>query len=97
MVCLSGRNTLLGLLVEVGVAELGDDVGVVLGGVDLMQVEDVGSALQLLQDLDFGLEQSSVDFVFEHLQVDYLDCDWLVYMLAHLLLLSLRPLNTWLE
>jgi hypothetical protein len=66
------RQSLLDLATEVGVAQLGDDVGVVLGGVDLVQGEDVGHVLHRLEYLYFGREQRFINLVLEHLQVDHL-------------------------
>ena len=60
---------------EVWVAELGDDVSIVLGRVDLVEGEDVGELLHFLEDFDFGGEEGTVDFWLEHFEVDDLDSD----------------------
>jgi hypothetical protein len=54
----------LNLFGEVGVAELSDDVGVVFGGEDVVEGEDVGYVLQLLKDLYLRVKQRAVDLVF---------------------------------
>jgi hypothetical protein len=43
-------------LVQICIAEFGDDVGIVFGGEDLMDVEDVLLIFQFLENSDFTLE-----------------------------------------
>jgi hypothetical protein len=43
-------------LVQICIAEFGDDVGIVFGGEDLMDVEDVLLIFQFLENCDFTLE-----------------------------------------
>jgi hypothetical protein len=74
------------------VTELCDEVGVVLGGEDLEEVEDVGDVPEFLEDVDFGVEEGAVDFVFELAEVDDLDCNGLVWVSGDVLLSSWRPL-----
>ena len=50
--------------VEIRVAQLGYDVCVILGGVDLMQTKDVRQGLEFLQHLDLTLKQNLVYFIF---------------------------------
>jgi hypothetical protein len=38
---------------QVGAAELGDDVGVVFGGEDVMDIKDAGDVPEFLEDIDF--------------------------------------------
>ncbi len=47
------RELLFDVFAEIGFAQLGDDVGVILGGEDIMQGEYVGDVLKFLQNLDF--------------------------------------------
>ena len=68
--------------VEVGVAEFGDDVGVVFGGVDFVEGEDVGQGFEFFEDLDFAFEEDFVDLVFEHAEVDDFDGDGLAGLIA---------------
>jgi len=68
--------------VEVGVAEFGDDVGVVFGGVDFVEGEDVGERFEFLEDLDLALEEDFIDLVFEHAEVDDFDGDGLAGLVA---------------
>ena len=77
---------------EIGVAEFGDEVGVVFGGEDVVEGEDVGQVLELLEDVDFGVEEGAVDLVFELLEVDDFDGDGLVWIGGRVLVSSLRPL-----
>lgn len=44
---------LLDVFAEVGLAQLGDDIGVILGGEDIVEGEDVGDVLEFLQNFDF--------------------------------------------
>ena len=64
--------------VEIGVAEFGDDVGIVFGGEDLVDVEDVLLIFEFFEDGDFALEEDPVDLVLEHFHVDDLDGNFLV-------------------
>ena len=54
--CLLFRQTFLQTLAEIRFAELGDDVSIVLGGVDLVEVEDVRQISEFFQDLYLALE-----------------------------------------
>ena len=65
-------------LVQICIAEFGDDVGIVFGGEDLMDVEDVLLIFQFLENCDFTLEQYSVYFIFEHFHIDDFDGYFLV-------------------
>ena len=65
-------------LIEICIAQLGNDVGVVLGRVDLMHIEYVLLVFELFKDGNFALEQDTVDFVFEHFHVDDFDGYFLV-------------------
>jgi hypothetical protein len=71
--CLCFRESLLDDLVEVGVAEFGDDVGVVLGGVDFAQRQDEGQVLEFLQHLDLALQQYFIYLILQQSQVDDFD------------------------
>ena len=51
--CLGFGEFFLDFLAKIAVAELGDDVGVVLGGVDFVQGENIGVLLHVLEDFDF--------------------------------------------
>lgn len=42
--------------VQIGIAELGDDVGIVFGGENLMDVENVLLIFEFFEDSDFTLE-----------------------------------------
>lgn len=64
--------------VEIGVTKLRDDVGIVFGGEDLVDVEDVLLIFEFFEDGNFALEEDPVDLVFEHFHVDDLDGDLLV-------------------
>ena len=68
--------------VEIGVAEFGDDVGVIFGGVDFVEGEDVGQAFEFFEDLDFAFEEDFVDLVFEHAEIDDFDGDGLTGLVA---------------
>ena len=68
--------------VEIGVAKFCDDVGVIFGGVDFVEGEDVGKAFKFFEDLDFALEEDFVDLVFEHAEVDDFDGDGLAGLVA---------------
>ena len=57
------------------VAELGYDVGVVLGLVDVVELHDVGT-VDDFESFDFLLEEVAVDGVAEHFHVDDLDSDF---------------------
>lgn len=71
------RESLLDDLAEIVVAELGDDIGVVLGGEDIVEGEYMGHALEFLEHLNLTIQEYPVDVVLEHLEIDDLDCNWL--------------------
>lgn len=54
-------------------AVFGDDVGVILGGVDVVHFDNVPGVLERLQHFDFGGEQTFMYFALEHAHVDHLD------------------------
>ena len=58
---------------QVALAELGDDVGVVLGSEDLVKSEDVGQSFEFSENLHFAFEQDAVDIILEGAQIDDLD------------------------
>ena len=58
-------QTLLQGFIEVRVTQLGNDVGIIFGGVDLMKREDVGQHLELLEYLYLALQQYLIDLVFQ--------------------------------
>lgn len=60
------------------IAQLGDDVGVVLCGVDVVDFDDVLGALQGFQHLNLRGEQVFMHLSFDHLHVDDLDGDRLI-------------------
>lgn len=63
---------------EVRIAEFGDYIGVIFGGEDVMDIEDAGDVPEFFQDIDLGIEESSIDLVFEHFEVDDLNGHWLI-------------------
>ena len=66
-------------LVHVWGAEFGNQVSVIFSGEDIEKCEDVGFAFEFFEDIDFGLEQYAIDFVFEHFEVDDFHSDWDLY------------------
>lgn len=70
------RDFFLDYFAEVAIAQLGDDVSIVLRSVDLVQSQDIGKFLHFLEDLNLRGEKGSVDFGFEHFEIDDLDCHW---------------------
>lgn len=63
------------LFVEVARAEFCYDVSVVLCRVYFVQCEHVGNRFELLENFDFRLEESAIDFVLEHFHIDDFDGD----------------------
>jgi hypothetical protein len=63
---------------EIAITELCDDVGVVLGVVDLVQLQHCWRVAELLEVLDLVGQQGSVDLTLEHLHVDDLDGHWFI-------------------
>lgn len=55
------------------VAELGDDVGVVAGVVNVIDFYDVVTVFEVFEDIDFGGEQVLVDLAFDHAHIDDFD------------------------
>lgn len=43
-----------------------------------MDIEDAGDVPEFFQDIDLGIEESSIDLVFEHFEVDDLNGHWLI-------------------
>lgn len=64
---------LLYLFAKIRITQLRDDIGVILGGEDIVEGEDVRLCFELLEHLDFAVEEDAIDFVLEHLEVDHLD------------------------
>lgn len=71
------REPLLDDLAEIVIAELGDDIGIILGGEDIVEGEYMRHALEFLEHLNLTIEEDPVDVVLEHLEIDDLDCHWL--------------------
>lgn len=88
------REATLDAGTEIGRAEFGDDVGVVAGGVDIAEMEDMGAVAQVLQDLYLRVEQLTIDVVFEHLEVDHLHRYMLLCIPHSLPVSSWRPRYT---
>ena len=65
---------LLDVFAEIRLAQLGDDVGIILGGEDIVEGEDIGDVLEFLQNFDFRVQEGAVDFILQHLEVDDLHC-----------------------
>ena len=65
--------------VHVRRAEFCNEVRVVFGGDDIIESENARFVFQLFEDFDFGLKKNTVDFVFEHFEIDDFDCDWDIY------------------
>ncbi len=61
-------------------AELGDDVGVVLAVVDVVDLDDVVGISELPQDLDFRAEEGAVHILLDHFHVDDLDGHFPIYI-----------------
>jgi hypothetical protein len=66
------------LLTQITITQLRDNIGVVFCVVDLVELQDAGRVAQLLEVLDFVVEQLAVDLAFEHLHVDDFYGDGLV-------------------
>lgn len=60
---------------EVAFAEFGDEVGVVFGGVDIVEVKDVRFSCEYFENGDFELEQHLVDGILEFSHFDDFDAD----------------------
>lgn len=60
------------------IAVVGDDVGLILVGVDLLDIEQVWAILDHVQNLNFCLEKVFVDFALHGFHVDDFDGDMLV-------------------
>ena len=68
---------LLDDLAEIAIAEFSDDVGIILGGEDIVEGEDMVHGLELLEHLDLTVQEDPVNVVLEHFEIDDLDCHWL--------------------
>lgn len=64
--------------IQICIAELRNDVGVVFGCKYFVHVENVLLVFEFFQDRDFALEQDSIDFIFEQSHVDDFDGNFLV-------------------
>lgn len=85
------RESLLDHFAEIGVAKFSDDVGIVLGGEDIMEGEYVREVFKFFQDLNFAIQKYPVDLVLEHLEVDDLDRHVLICVPHPLPVSSCRP------
>lgn len=70
------RESFFDGLVEVRLAQLGNDVGVILGGIDLVQGQDMRQGFEFLEYLNFAFEEDFIDFVLEQAEVDNFDGNW---------------------
>lgn len=69
---------LLDFAAEVAFTKFRDDVGVVFGGVDFVEGEDMGHILHGFEDVDLRSEEGPVNFALEHLEIDDFDGDWFI-------------------
>lgn len=79
------------------ITELGDDVGIIFGVIDVIDLKDVVAVLQRFQNIYLRVEEISMHVIVDFLHVYDFNGHDLILIKPCLPVTSLRPLKTWLE
>ena len=79
------------------IAELGDNVGIVFGGVNVIDFNDIFGVFEVFEDLHFWNQKVLMDIPFDVFHIDYFNGYGLVWIKRSVLVRSFLPWKTWLE